>query len=112
MQLPCWRSPEKPLPARSCLAPAPAERDPSRFLERLPACTSGRLLFLEEIEEGLPVTAFLYRSRPASLFFNEDFGLKQVAQIIGIFVGYADFDGLYAFIACRRVKVEAVAACM
>ncbi len=67
----------------------------------------------EEIQKCLPMAVFGFgRCRAASLFLDQDFGLKKGADIVGALVGHTHFHGLSTFIACRRIKIQAVSAGM
>jgi hypothetical protein len=74
--------------------------------------STGSGLFLEEVVEGLSVAVGFGRCGSAPLFFNQDLGLEERAKIVGTLVGYPYFDGLPAFVPCRRIEVQAIATSM
>lgn len=71
------------------------------------------MLFLEKVQKSLAV-AYLgaRRGGAASPFLDQDFGLKQRAKIVGALVRNPDLDGPDAFVSCRRIEVQAIAAGM
>jgi hypothetical protein len=72
-----------------------------------------KILFLEEVEKGLPVAVFrLGLDGPASLFLNQHLGLEKSTEIVGALIRNAYLDRLDALIARRRVKVQAVSTGM
>src|SRR5512144_1248729 len=51
-------------------------------------------------------------SSPAPLLLDQDLGFEQRTDIVGAFVGNANFNWLDALVAGRRIKIQAVAACV
>jgi hypothetical protein len=70
-------------------------------------------LFLEEIEEGLAVTIYHFRrSGSTSLLFNKNLGLEQGTHVIQALICDANLYGFGAFVASRRIEVQAIATGM
>jgi hypothetical protein len=58
------------------------------------------------------VTVFSFGGGAASLFLNKDLGFKEAAEIVHTLIGYPHLYGFDALVACRRIKIDAIAASM